>query len=123
MSHGSVCVHCRKASSAMTRKKPAIVVCEDFSIWLGNTSDIDFSVEPSELLGFGTGHYEEKVVSNPTWKTKGSVDYFSVCCPVVLYSPYGHAASDASKTIGVLLQVTLLRRRKFWRGGCQAIFL
>ena len=47
----------------MTRKKPAIVICEDFSLWLGNTSDSDSVVEPGELLGFGTGVFEEKVVS------------------------------------------------------------
>jgi|Cyp1metagenome_2_1107374.scaffolds.fasta_scaffold04875_10 hypothetical protein len=48
----------------MTRKKPAIVICEDFSLWLGNTSDSDSVVEPGELLGFGTGVFEEKVVSH-----------------------------------------------------------
>ncbi|CAL1145066.1 unnamed protein product [Cladocopium goreaui] len=45
----------RRATCAMTRKKPAIVICEDFSLWLGNTSDSDSVVEPGELLGFGTG--------------------------------------------------------------------
>ena len=55
---------CRRATCAMTRKKPAIVICEDFSLWLGNTSDSDSVVEPGELLGFGTGIFEEKVVSH-----------------------------------------------------------
>ena len=31
---------------------------------LGNTSDSDSVVEPGELLGFGTGVFEEKVVSH-----------------------------------------------------------
>ena len=52
----------------MTRKKPAIVICEDFSIWIGNTSDSDYMVEPGELLGFGTGVFEERVVSHSACK-------------------------------------------------------
>lgn len=36
------------------------------SLWLGNTSDSDSVVEPGELLGFGTGVFEEKVVSDPS---------------------------------------------------------
>ena len=47
----------------MTRKRPAIVIGDDFSVWIGNTTDAAVTVECGELFGFGTGSYEEKVVS------------------------------------------------------------
>lgn len=64
---GRVCpVFCwcgRRASTQMTKKRPAIVIAQDFSIWIGNTSEQSVTFEPGELLGFGTGAFEEKVIS------------------------------------------------------------
>lgn len=48
----------------MSRKKPAIYIGSDFSIWMGNTSDSDVQYDPGELFGFGTGVFEEKAVSD-----------------------------------------------------------
>jgi len=31
---------------------------------VGNTSDVDFSCEPGELIGFGTGGFEEKIIGD-----------------------------------------------------------
>ena len=54
----------------MTRRRPAVAITADLSIWVGNTSDVDFSCEPGELIGFGTGGFEEKIIGG---------DLLSVC--------------------------------------------
>lgn len=55
----------RKSECALTGKKPAIVICDSFAVWLGNTTDADMTLEAGELFGFGRGTYEHKVVGNP----------------------------------------------------------
>lgn len=62
----------RLATTTMTRRRPAIAITADLSIWVGNTSDVDFSCEPGELIGFGTGGFEEKIIG----------DLFYVCFSV-----------------------------------------
>ena len=48
----------------MSRRRPAIYIGSDFSIWIGNTSESDIQCDPGELFGFGTGAFEEKAVSH-----------------------------------------------------------
>ena len=47
----------------MSGKKPAVVIGDDFSIWVGNTSDAAITLAAGELFGFGRGVYEQKQVS------------------------------------------------------------
>ena len=61
--HGLLFLHARKAECPAVGKKPAIIIGNDFSIWIGNTSDAHLDVK-GELFGFGRGTYEEKIVSN-----------------------------------------------------------
>ncbi|CAK9054749.1 FO synthase subunit 1 [Durusdinium trenchii] len=74
----------RRASTQMTKKRPAIVIAQDFSIWIGNTSEQSVTFEPGELLGFGTGAFEEKVISDPSseketipWRLTSDLNYVS----------------------------------------------
>ena len=43
-------------------KKPAIVIDENFAVWVGNLTDATLKLEPGELFGFGRGAWEEKQV-------------------------------------------------------------
>ena len=47
----------------MSGKKPAVVISDDYSLWIGNTSDASLTVSAGELFGFGRGSYEQKAVS------------------------------------------------------------
>ena len=60
---GLCVVHVRKAECPAVGKKPGIIIGNDFSIWIGNTSDAHLDLK-GELFGFGRGTYEEKIVSN-----------------------------------------------------------
>ncbi|CAK9075367.1 unnamed protein product, partial [Durusdinium trenchii] len=80
LEQGRVCpVFCwcgRRASTQMTKKRPAIVIAQDFSIWIGNTSEQSVTFEPGELLGFGTGAFEEKKETIP-WRLTSDLNYVS----------------------------------------------
>lgn len=45
-------------------KKPAIIIANDFSVWVGNSSDAHLDLKGVELFGFGRGAYEQKIVCN-----------------------------------------------------------
>ena len=53
----------RLADCPMSGKKPAVVISDDHSVWIGNTTDASLTVSPGELFGFGRGSYEQKAVS------------------------------------------------------------
>lgn len=48
----------------MSGSRPAIAISNDFSVWLGNTSDADLMVHAGELFGFGLGNFKAEVVSS-----------------------------------------------------------
>ena len=53
----------RRAECAAAGRRPAIAIGNDFSIYVGNTTDTEISLTAGELFGFGRGTFEQKVVS------------------------------------------------------------
>ena len=75
----------------MTRRRPAVAITADLSIWVGNTSDVDFSCEPGELIGFGTGGFEEKIIGG---------DLLSVCFLVIFWNVLVSSPLSLWSTLG-----------------------
>ena len=46
----------------MAGKKPQIAIGEDFSIYVGNSTDSELVLEAGELFGFGRGIFEQREV-------------------------------------------------------------
>lgn len=52
----------RKAECPQANNRPAIVIDDNFCVWVGNLLDAELKLQPTELFGFGKGSYEEKQV-------------------------------------------------------------
>lgn len=42
--------------------KPAVVLCEDYAMWLMNPTDAAMQVNAGEICGFGTGSFDEAII-------------------------------------------------------------
>lgn len=55
---------CRIGWSEGKSGKPSILIASNLQLWIGNPTDEDTNYASQELLGFGVGAFEEKVVSD-----------------------------------------------------------
>ena len=46
----------------MSGRKPAVATGQDWSVYIGNTTDADITFEAMELFGFGRGTFQQKEV-------------------------------------------------------------
>ena len=56
----------RRAECAMVGKKPAIAITQDFSLFIGNTSDAELALDAGELFGFRRGTFDQKEIRHST---------------------------------------------------------
>ena len=49
--------------------KVAVAIGADYAIFLGNESDQELTVAASEMFGFNTGEYEQKLVTGDSKST------------------------------------------------------
>ncbi|CAK9066087.1 unnamed protein product [Durusdinium trenchii] len=61
----------RRAECAMVGKKPAIAITQDFSLFIGNTSDAELALDAGELFGFGRGTFDQKEIRDLTTEIHG----------------------------------------------------
>ncbi len=47
----------------MVSKKPAIIIDDQYQLWIGNLTDSHLDLQPGELFGFGRGSFTQKIVS------------------------------------------------------------
>ncbi|CAK9094359.1 FO synthase subunit 1, partial [Durusdinium trenchii] len=89
----------RKAYAPGGRGKPAVIVGEDFSFWLGNETSEELSLVACEICGFNVGQFEERFASDLALvshekKLMSIAEYARVCSTV-------HGAGDDGEALPV----------------------